>query len=69
MRLDGLDFEEGVVMDALVAAVETFSLLERQHPSELPDFIDGIHRCQEQLALRVCRRAYPRGWPTKVEGH
>lgn len=65
-RDDGLTAEEGVVMDSLVAAFNAFAQLERQHPDELSDFKDGIHRCQDALALRVCRRAFPRGWPIKA---
>lgn len=64
-RPDGLTGEEGIVSDALVTAVEAFARLDRQHPDELRDFVDGIHRCQGQLALRIVRRDYPDGWPTK----
>jgi hypothetical protein len=64
-RNDGLTDEEGVVMDALGAAFNAMAQLDRQHPDELRDFADGIHRCQDALALRVCRRAFPSGWPNK----
>ncbi len=64
-RDDGLTDEEGVVMDHLLGAVNAFVKLRRQHPDEGRDFRDGIHRCQDALALRVCRRAFPIGWPDK----
>ncbi len=64
-RDDGLTDEEGVVMDHLLDAVNAFTKLRRQHPDEGRDFCDGIHRCQDALALRVCRRAFPIGWPDK----
>lgn len=64
-RDDGLTDEEGVVADALVEAANAFGCLERQHPDELRDFVDGIHRCQDALALRIVRRAFPIGWPIK----
>jgi hypothetical protein len=64
-RDDGLTDEEGIVADALITAVNAFGKLDRQHPDELRDFIDGIHRCQDTLALRIVRRTFPRGWPTK----
>lgn len=54
-------------MDALCDAFNAFAALDRQHPDELRDFADGVHRCQDQLALRVCRRAYPKGWPAGGE--
>jgi len=64
-RDDGLTEAEGVVMDALCAAANAWANLPRQHPGELCDFCDGIHRCQDQLAVRVARRAFPIGWPDK----
>jgi len=64
-RADGLTDTEGIVMDALCQAFNTFATLERQHPDELRDFADGIHRCQDALALRIVRRTFPAGWPTK----
>lgn len=64
-RRDGLTDREGSIHDALRKAVDDFDMLDRQHPDELRDFVDGIHRCQQLLALRVCRRAFPDGWPIK----
>ena len=61
-RSDGLTEEEGMVMDALITAWNQLVELEVQHPSDAPDFADGIHRCQQSLALRVVRREYPEGW-------
>jgi hypothetical protein len=64
-RPDGLTAEEGKAMDALCTALLAFAALPRQHPDEMRDFCDGIHKCQDQLAVRVCRRAFPAGWPVK----
>lgn len=64
-RSDGLTKEEGQVMDALVSAWSAFVGLQRQHPQELDDFSFGIHKCQDLLAVRIARRVYPEGWPTK----
>lgn len=55
---------EGEVMDALIAAAECFNELEEQHPNEVDEFFAAIHRAQDMLAVRICRRAYPEGWPT-----
>lgn len=65
VRIDGLTEAEGKVLDALVEAVVAFGQLESQHPDETPDFVDGIHRCQYLLAMRVARRAFPEGWPVR----
>jgi hypothetical protein len=64
-RDDGLTDEEGAVADALVAAVQAYDKLPVQHPDETRDFVDAIHRCQDQLAMRIARRHYPQGWPVK----
>ena len=64
MRNDGLTEDEGDVMDALVGAADSFNQLDPQHPSEADDFFAAIHRAQDLLAVRVCRRDYPEGWPT-----
>ena len=63
MRGDGLTEEEGVAADALVAAWNAFAQLERDHPDELSDFRDAIHRAQYVIAARIARRHYPDGWP------
>ena len=65
VRPDGLTNDEGRVMDALIMAWNQFVGLDRQHPDELRDFADGIHKCQDCLALRIARRIYPEGWPVK----
>ena len=67
LRKDGLTIYEGIIMDHLVEAWNGFSNLERQHPSDLGDFADGIHKCQHQLAMRILRRDYPEGYPIKIK--
>lgn len=65
-RLDGLTDEEGKVADALIDAVQAYWKLPVQHPDETRDFVEAIHRCQDQLAIRIARRHYPIGWPVKA---
>jgi len=60
----GLYPDEQAIMDKLMAAYEAFLKLNREHPDELREFVDGIHRCQDILGMRVLRRAVPTGWPT-----
>lgn len=62
-RRDGLTEDEGAVMDALCDAANAFGELAGQHPDEARDFCDAIHRAQDLLAVRICRRHYPNGWP------
>jgi len=65
MRKDGLTTREGIVMDHLVDAWNEFMNLERQHPDEVDDFRNGLHRCQYALTMRILRRDYPEGYPIK----
>jgi len=62
---DGLTDAERVISEHLVEAVKAFGKLDRQHPSELREFVDGIHACQNQLAWRIVQRHYPKAWPIK----
>jgi hypothetical protein len=62
VRDDGLTDDEGIVMDALCDALGVYAELPSEHPDDLRDFADSIHRLQDLLAVRVCRRVYPDGW-------
>lgn len=50
--------------DALMRAYQEFIDLPRQHPDEMRDFVDPLHRLQDLLAVRIVRRVFPQGWPT-----
>jgi len=56
----GLTQDEREVMDRLMDAYRLFHRLTKEHPDELRDFVDGLHRCQDVLAVRVFRRIYSR---------
>lgn len=58
----GLNDKEQEVMDHLVHAVMKYAKLPLEHPHELDDFLAGIHRLQDMMAIRVARRNYPGGW-------
>lgn len=61
---DGLTGEERIVMDNLVEAWNGYCNLPKQHPTDLTEFCDGVHRCQSLLMMRILRRDYPEGYPT-----
>jgi hypothetical protein len=65
IRKDGLTQQEGKVMDALVEAWNEYIKLEKQHPSDIDEFKNGIHKCQHALIIRVLRREFPEGYPIK----
>ena len=51
--------EEKEVMDLLVEAHNKFAKIEQTHPSDINEWVEGIHRCQSILQGRVVRRDYP----------
>lgn len=63
--VDGLTDVEREVSEHLCAAVNAFGKLDRRHPAEEREFVDGIHACQNQLAWRIVQRCYPKAWPVK----
>ena len=56
--------EEEILTD-LVNAWNKFRKLESQHPDELEDFANGIHKCQYVLAMRFARESRPDLFPKK----
>jgi hypothetical protein len=54
-------------MDALVEAWNEYIKLEKQHPSDIDEFKNGIHKCQHALTIRILRRDYPEGYPIKYK--
>jgi len=51
--------EEKEIMDLLVQAHNKFIQLEPTHPSDISEWVDGIHRCQHVLQARIVRRDHP----------
>lgn len=63
----GLTQEEQSVMDGLVSAWNRFIKLEKQHPCDINEFGDAIHRLQGLLSMRPLRRQYPDYWKSYKE--
>lgn len=61
---NGFTAEEVNVMNALVEAWENYSRLESTFPFDAGEFLEGIHRCQQVLSMRILRRDYPSAFPT-----
>ena len=51
--------KEKELVKKLADIYNEFTDLYSQHPNELSDFADGIHRCQYVLAMRMAREHYP----------
>jgi hypothetical protein len=73
-KMSDIDSESGFTLkekechDALMRCYGLFIELPRQHPDEMRDIVDPIHRIQDLLAVRIVRRCYPEGWPTHTCG-
>ncbi len=57
--------EEKEIMDLLVKAHNLFSKLEPTNPNQIPDWVDGIHKCQYVVMSRIVIRDYPETFPIK----
>lgn len=47
----GLNELEKICMEKLMDCYGAWLKLERQHPDELRDFVDAVHRIQDLLAV------------------
>lgn len=50
---------EKEAFEHLAKAVAAFQRLEPSHPSHRPDFVDGIHKCQQIIGQRLLQREQP----------
>jgi len=66
-RQNSLTTKERIIMEYLIEAWDEFILLEKQHPSEDTDFMNGIHQLQGILGMRILRREYPDIFPIKIK--
>jgi len=51
-------------MDLIVKAHNLFIELEQTHPNDIPEWVDGIHKAQGILSMRILRRDYPESFST-----
>ncbi len=56
--------QEEKIMNLLVKAHNEFLEIKQTHPSDINEWVDGIHRCQNILILRIMRRDYPKDFKT-----
>ena len=57
---------EEEIMNHLVEASNLFNKLEQTHPSNIIDFVDGIHKCQDVIMHRIVQRDYPEEFPSYI---
>jgi len=59
--------KEEKILKHLAEAFNLFSKLIKQHPDELNDFADGIHKCQYVIGMRYAREHRPDLFPIKED--
>lgn len=57
--------KEQEVINFLVRAWNKFLELETQHPNDIEDFGDGIHKCEYIIGMRVARKHESKTFPIK----
>jgi len=57
--------DEQRVMELIIEAHNIFAKMDRQHPNEIQDWVNGIHSLQNILGWRILRRDYPNLFPIK----
>ena len=57
--------QEKRILIHLTTAWNEFIKLDTQHPDELRDFADGLHKCQYLIGMRIARRIVPKTFPIK----
>lgn len=60
---NGITQDEYSILMRIVDVHNDYSKLEQTHPSDLPEWVNAIHRLQELIAMRVVRRDYPGIFP------
>ena len=55
--------QERRVVNFIGKAHSAFAKLKQQHPSDISDFIQGVHIMQGLIMQRVARRADPKSFP------
>ncbi|GEP52368.1 hypothetical protein FNO01nite_30400 [Flavobacterium noncentrifugens] len=56
--------EEARITKLLTDAHNAFVVLEMTHPSDINDWVNGIHELQKIIGMRILRRDYPETYPT-----
>ena len=64
IRIKNYEKEEKI-LEHLTQAYNLFTELDKQHPDELNDFAEGIHKCQYVLGMRYAREHRPDLFPMK----
>lgn len=66
--ISGFTETESQCHDLLMDCYRSFLSLPREHPDEMREFVDAVHKIQGVLSMRIVRRAYPQYWPVRKGG-
>lgn len=58
--------QEKNISEKIVEVHNLFLELEREHPTEIHEWVDGIHRLQNVMGMRLLRKVFPERFPKKI---
>jgi hypothetical protein len=61
--MTGFTYNEKEIMEKLVEAHALYIDLNKQHPSDMPEWANAIHDLQKLMAMRIVRREHPDIFP------
>lgn len=63
MKINRIKKEETQIVFLLAKSFNLFVKLDKQHPSEVSEFGEAIHKAQLIIGMRVARRVCPKVFP------
>ncbi len=63
----GFSDVEEKIMDKIVNAHNLYMSLEKQHPTDITEWINAIHILQHLLGMRILNREHPDIFPIKED--
>ena len=67
METKGFTEEEQEIMTKLCEVHALYIKLEKQHPSDISEWVGGIHILQKLLGMRILRREHTETFPLYLE--
>lgn len=57
--MNGFTEKELEIINKIVEIHSLYILLEKMHPSDLPEWVNSIHNLQKIMGMRILRREFP----------
>ena len=57
--MNGFTEKELEIINKIAEIHSLYNLLEKMHPSDLPEWVNSIHNLQKIMGMRILRREFP----------